>query len=136
MANSRVSRGRRTQWLTAWWFRNEGWDHAESIAASLPGKDIEGMPGWAPEVKATRDGSLTGAIKQAAKNAGEGETPFVVWRPDGYGEEKIGQWVVALSLKDFTELMRAVDFPQGAYEYGLLELLEAAIGVARRERAA
>ncbi|PZF83229.1 hypothetical protein [Jiangella anatolica] len=108
-----MSRGRKTQADVAQWFRDHGWVHAESIAASLPGKDINGMPGWAPEVKATRDGSLTGALKQAERNTGENETPFVVWRPDGYGEERVGEWIVALRLADFTDLMTQIEFDQG-----------------------
>ncbi|WP_123788269.1 hypothetical protein [Phytoactinopolyspora halophila] len=108
MATSRVRRGRKTQELLAEWFNNRGWFQARSRPASLPGMDIEGMPGWAPEVKATRDGSLTAAVRQAVKNA-ENDTPFVVWRPDGYGPEKIDQWLVVLPLGVFTPMMRELE---------------------------
>jgi len=29
----------------------------------------------------------------------------VIWRPNGYGETRIDEWVVALQLKDFTTLI-------------------------------
>lgn len=109
MANSRVSRGRRTQLKVAEWFKSHGWEGAENTLASLPGKDVKGMPGWAPEVKATRDGSLTGAMKQALKNASPGEVPFVVWRPDGYGEERMREWLCVFTLGDATAMMRELE---------------------------
>lgn len=109
MANSRVSRGRRIQNLVAQYFRDHGWTGAESTPASLPGKDVTGMPSWAPEVKGTRDNPLPAALRQAAKNAGEGETPLVVWCPDGYGEARIDEWVVAFTFKDAVELMRKAE---------------------------
>lgn len=108
MASHRVSRGRESQVWLAEHFREAGWVNAESRAASLPGTDVLGMPGWAPEVKATEKENLTGALRQAAKNSG-GDIPFVVYRPRGYGREKIGQWIVALDLSVFTELMKRIE---------------------------
>ena len=109
MANARVSRGRKSQELLAEWFRKHGWLGAQSRPASLPGTDVYGMPGWAPEVKATAKQDLTGALRQARANAPEGHVPFVIYRPHGYGPEKIGQWIVAFSLEDATQLMRQVE---------------------------
>ena len=111
MPNSRVTRGRQSQELAAAWFRKHGWFNAQSRAASLGGVDIMGMLGWAPEVKATAKGDLTGALRQAAKNAQDHETPFVIYRPHGYGPERIGEWLVAIRLSDFTEMMRLADSP-------------------------
>ena len=105
MPTARVSRGRATQELTAAWFRERGWPNASSRAASLPGVDITGMPGLAPEVKATRGENLTGALRQAAHNADIAELPFVVFRPAGYGPARIEEWLVAISLEDFTSLL-------------------------------
>jgi hypothetical protein len=106
MATPRVSRGRRIQALATIYFQQNGWVSAENTPASLPGKDVTGMPSWAPEVKGTRDNPLPAALRQAAKNAEPGETPLVVWCPDGYGEAKIDDWVVAFRFKDAVELMR------------------------------
>jgi hypothetical protein len=106
MANSRVRRGRDTQNRVAQWFRDHGWPKAESRAASLPGIDIMHMDGLAPEVKAT-PGDLTGALRQAYKNATPmHELPFVVWRPNGYGPERIAEWPVVIRLDEFTHLLR------------------------------
>lgn len=105
MANARVSRGRKTQQLLADWFRSHGWVGAESRPASLPGTDIYGMPGLAPEVKATAAQDFTGALRQAKANA-KGDLPFVIYRPKGYGPEKISQWLVVFSLEDATNLLQ------------------------------
>lgn len=105
MANSRVARGRKTQSLLAEWFRAHGWPNAKAIEAFLPGADITGVDGFSIEVKATSKGDLLAALRQAQANAIECQTPMVIWRPNGYGETRIGEWVVALTLKDFTQLI-------------------------------
>ena len=105
MANSRVARGRKTQTLIADWFRAHGWSQAKAIEAFLPGADIVGVDGFSIEVKATSKGDLLAALRQAQSNAIECQTPLVIWRPNGYGETRIGEWVVALTLKDFTKLI-------------------------------
>lgn len=105
MANSRVARGRKTQSLIADWFRAHGYSKAKAIEAFLPGADITGVDGFSIEVKATSKGDLLAALRQAQTNAIECQTPVVIWRPNGYGETRIGEWVVALTLKDFTNLI-------------------------------
>lgn len=105
MANSRVARGRKTQSLIAEWFRAHGYPKAKAIEAFLPGADIIGVDGLSIEVKATSKGDLLAALRQAAANSIDCQTPVVVWRPNGYGETRIGEWVVALTLKDFTHLI-------------------------------
>lgn len=130
MANARVSRGRKTQQLLAGWFRSHGWVGAESRPASLPGSDVYGMPGLAPEVKATAGQDLTGALRQAKRNASATcvfhgknvpvpldeditctcDLAFVIYRPNGYGPEKIGQWLVAFSLEDATQLLKEAGY--------------------------
>ena len=106
MANSRVARGRKTQTIIADWFRAHGYPNAKPIEAFLPGADITGVDGLSIEVKATSRGDLLAALKQATANRTEVcQTPVVVWRPNGYGETRPGEWVVALTLKDFTQLL-------------------------------
>lgn len=99
MTNSRVTRGRKSQSIIADYMRPV-WPEAIGKTAFLPGVDIENTPGWRVEVKGTRDGTLTSAMKQAEAHGGEG-TPVVIWRPDGYGPERIGLWLVVMRLKDF-----------------------------------
>lgn len=109
MATARVQRGRKSQDYVAERLQKAGWVNAEGVPASLPGRDILGTPGWAIEVKGTRKNPLPAALRQAAKNAAEGETPLVVWRPDGYGEARIDEWVVAFTFKDAVELMQKAE---------------------------
>ena len=109
MTNSRKARGMRTQKVAADWFGLHGWPFATSTGAGRSGVDIENMPGLAPEVKARNDLNLTGFLKQATKNRGEG-LPFVIVRPNGYGETRVGEWAVIFTLADATELLRAAGF--------------------------
>lgn len=110
MTNSRVSRGRKTQELLAEWFRGHGFPNARSRAASLPGTDLEGTPYLAVEVKATAAQDFTGALRQASANAKKTDLPVVIYRPRGYGPEKIQDWLVVLSLKDATDLLRVAGY--------------------------
>jgi hypothetical protein len=107
-----VTRGRQTQELAAEWFRRNGWPEAESRAASLPGTDIKNMPNLAPEVKATEGQDFLGALRQAKANS-KGDLPFVIYRPRGFGPEKIGDWIVATSLREFTDLLQLAGFNDG-----------------------
>lgn len=99
LSRSRITRGRASQGIIADFMRSV-WPKGESKAAFLPGVDIENTPGWRVEVKGTRDGTLTSAMKQAESHDGDG-TPVVIWRPDGYGKERVGEWLVVMRLKDF-----------------------------------
>lgn len=107
-SQSRKHRGYATQSLTADWFRTHGWPYATSTGAGRCGVDVENMPGLSPEVKAT-PGDNSGALKQAHANRGEG-LPFVVWRPNGYGPERIAEWPCLLRLDDLTALLRAAGY--------------------------
>lgn len=102
-SRARIVRGRATQRIAAEFMRFV-WPTCESVEAFLAGCDLKNTPGWRVEIKATQDGSLTGAMKQAANHPGEG-TPVVIWRPDGYGPERVGDWIVAMRLKDFREIV-------------------------------
>jgi hypothetical protein len=48
-------------------------------------------------------------MKQADGYRTNGLIPVVIWRPDGYGEERIGQWLVVMRLHDFKDLVRDGD---------------------------
>lgn len=109
MSNSRVSRGRATQRILAEWYRSHGFPWATSTGASEGGMDITNMVGLAPEVKATTEVPLLAALRQAQRNA-KGAVPFVVWRPNGYGPDKIGQWVMAMTVEDGTRLLRQAGY--------------------------
>jgi hypothetical protein len=100
-----MSRGRTTQRLVADWFTTL-WPTAYSSGASEPGKDVRRTPGASIEVKATSAPPMLPALRQAKNNADPGDIPLVVWRPNGYGPERMAEWVVALTLADATELLR------------------------------
>jgi hypothetical protein len=84
---------------------HQGWVGAERNPASLPGRDITGVPGIAIEVKARRDFNPKAWAKQAAKNA-SGDLAVVVMRPDGMGEETVELWPTFMLLRDFVWLTR------------------------------
>lgn len=110
MVNARQQRGRDSQRIAADYLKGNGFPHAETVWGSQPGKDILGCVGLAPEVKATRgETTLLAALRQAEKNA-QGDFPLVIWRPDGYGEAKVGEWVVALTFRDAVKLLRAAGY--------------------------
>lgn len=71
--------------------------NARGIAASLAGRDILETPGWAIEVKATKEFNPTTFLTQAEKNAGS-DIPFAIYRPKGYGPEKVDKWVTMTTL--------------------------------------
>jgi hypothetical protein len=108
-SRSRIARGRLTQRLLADYLRGCGWPDARSVEAFAPGRDIQDCAGLAIEVKATADVPLLGAIRQAEATAG-GDIPFVVWRPNGRGPAQIGEWVVALHLDEFIELLKEAGY--------------------------
>jgi hypothetical protein len=108
MSNSRVARGRATQRLVALYLKDNGWPYATSKGAGESGVDIENLPGLSVEVKAT-PGDNTGALRQAVRNAGTG-LPLVVWRPNGYGPERIEDWPTFLRLADLVDLLHAAGY--------------------------
>jgi hypothetical protein len=91
------------------WFKKAGvFPDASSNPASLSGKDILDTPGYACEVKARREFSPKEWAKQAAKNAADGELPFVVMRPDGLGEESVAQFLAFMTLDRFTWMVNRI----------------------------
>jgi hypothetical protein len=89
--------------MVAEWFHDRIWPYADSTGAGRSGIDVTNTPGVSVEVKAT-PGDNTGALLQAVRNAGDG-LPVVVWRPNGYGPERIAQWPCLLTLADLTQLL-------------------------------
>ena len=121
MASSRVSRGRRTQVLVAEFFKGAGiFPEAESIAASLPGRDILNTPNFAVEVKARRDFTPIEWAKQAAKNSGE-DLPVVVMRPDGLGEENVASFLAFMTLDRFTWMVNRIQWLEGELDEHLAD---------------
>lgn len=112
MTDHRVTRGRASQVLVAQWFGDHGWPDAASRPASLPGTDITGMPYLAPEVKATGSFDMMGSLRQAINNTTPGDMAFVVYRPKGYGPERIKDWPVIMRLHDFTDLLQQAGYNQ------------------------
>lgn len=98
-----MSRGRDSQRIAAEYLKPIFPD-AASIAASLPGKDILNTPGWSFEVKGRRDFKPTEWSKQASKY-GTNEWHACIMRPDGYGEAKVGQWLVFMTFEEFRDLV-------------------------------
>jgi len=85
---SRVDRGRRTQnVVVVAWLRAHGWPQAKGTPASLPGKDVEDVPGHAIEVKARGRFNPQEWMRQAMRNAKPGEAPCVIVRMVGQGED-------------------------------------------------
>ena len=110
MATSRVRRGRTTQVLVAQLLQKNGLPDAGSRAASLPGEDIIDAGELSIEVKTGGSSVILPGLRQAKKNAGPEKFPLVFWRPNGYGEERIGKWVVSMTLDDALTLLKRADF--------------------------
>lgn len=106
MATARVRRGRKSQDIAADYWRDIFPD-VEPVAASLKGKDLLKTPGFSFEIKATKDWTPTGALKQAretVEKSGLNEYPVGIYRPRGYGPEKVAQWVVFMDHSQFRML--------------------------------
>lgn len=103
MATHRVSRGRKSQEIAADFLR-PAFPNARGIAASLPGRDILETPGWAIEVKATKEFNPTAFLKQAMANCDD-DWAFAIYRPKGYGEAKVSEWVALTTLGEMRGLI-------------------------------
>lgn len=108
MATNRVSRGRKSQEIAAEFLR-EVFPQARGIAASLPGRDILETPGWAIEVKATKDFNPTAFMRQAVANCGS-DHAISIYRPKGYGEAKVSEWIALTTLAEMREIIGKIQW--------------------------
>lgn len=108
MSNHRLVRARKTQRIFAEHVRWL-WPFASSRGGSEPGPDIENTPGIDFELKATRDNPLLKAMKQLRKRS-NGALGVVVWRPDGYGEERVDDWIMAVRVADGLKLLQEAGY--------------------------
>jgi hypothetical protein len=99
MANARVARGRRTEVVVARWLREHGWPRAESRQGAHHGKDVFYVEGHAIEVKARYFFDPQAWLRQSKKNACPGETPCVIVRFNGQGENA-SEYLVFRRLED------------------------------------
>lgn len=106
-SQSRKARGRRTEKVLAEFYAENGWPFAESTGAGRSGVDVTGMPGLAVEVKARRAFDPVAWLRQAATRAG---LPFVVFRPNGMGEQSVGRWGVLMTVAEHTALLRSAGY--------------------------
>jgi hypothetical protein len=105
-SQSRKHRGMATQALVAAWYRARGWPFATSTGSGRAGVDIENMLGPEPECKATAEPPLAG-LRQAHQRRKPGGVPYVIWRPNSYGPDRIAEWPVLMRFDDHTDLLRA-----------------------------
>jgi len=119
LANSRVSRGRKTEQIVADFLSNPGpFPSAERRPASLPGSDIINTPGYSIEVKARRAFNPKAWVKQADDAAEKYSAehpdeeypplPVVIMRPDGMGETTVMQWPVFMMLNDWVWMVERI----------------------------
>ena len=106
---SRKARGMRSQLVIAQWFQEHGFPHAQSTGAGRSGVDIIGMVGIAIEAKARTGFQPLAWLRQAAEYTHLG-IPTVVFRPNGMGEQSVGQWGVLMRLEDYTRLIREAGY--------------------------
>jgi hypothetical protein len=98
-----------TQHLVAGWFAARGWPLARAVGTGRGGVDVDNMPGLGCEVKSSRDKEWrpTLWLRQARRHGG---VAFVVYRPTGFGPERMGKWPVVVDLSTFTALLRAAGY--------------------------
>lgn len=113
MTDARVRRGRATQELIAEWLRHHGFPKARAVAASLKGKDVLETPELHIEAKATSQADLTGALRQAQKGKADDELAVVVYRPNGYGPDRQGDWLFVVSFRDGVQLLADAGYGEG-----------------------
>lgn len=107
--NYRKERGRATEHLVAQAFAADGWPFAEATGAGSPGRDIKGVPGVSPEVKARTRFEPLAALRQAVANA-DGDVPVVIVRPNGCGPASIDDWPAFLTFGQLRRLLRAAGY--------------------------
>jgi hypothetical protein len=108
--NSRKHRGYKTERLVAQYFSENGWPYALATGAGRQGSDVTGVPYFDIEVKARSTFSPKAWIDQTEKRStGSGETPIVVSRLNGQGED-VGKYLAFMRLSDLVDLMRKAGY--------------------------
>src|SRR5450631_3122260 len=118
MTTARVRRGRQTEAIAAKFLSERGWPRAEPVEPFFPGRDLKHMGRLAVEIKATAACPFPSALVQAARHAhaddgdltDDGDLPVALWRPAGYGPERVGEWVLALRFGDGAAVLRAAGY--------------------------
>lgn len=104
---SRKSRGMATQAMIANDLRESGiYPFATDAGAGRPGADMLNTPGVSIECKARSSFDPVATLRQATKNAGEGETPIAVVRMNGQGPAHIDDWVAFVRWGDMKEFIK------------------------------
>lgn len=110
MTQSRKHRGYKTERLVAEYFSENGWPYALATGAGRSGSDVTGVPYFDIEVKARAAFSPKAWIDQTVKRTtGSGETPVVVSRLNGQGEQ-VGNYLAFMRLSDLVDLMRKAGY--------------------------
>jgi hypothetical protein len=113
--NSRKHRGYKTERLVAQYFSENGWPYALATGAGRSGSDVTGVPYFDIEVKARSTFSPKAWIDQTVKRTtGSGETPVVVSRLNGQGEQ-VGNYLAFMRLSDLVDLMRKAGYDDFAH---------------------
>lgn len=99
-SRTRKSRGMRTQVVAADFLRPV-YPDVWSVPAGYSGADLKKTPGLAIEVKATSRFTPLEWMRQAVRNAAEGELPAALYRPNGYGEARVSEWLILQRFGDF-----------------------------------
>jgi hypothetical protein len=110
MSTARVRRGRATQAIAAKFLNERGWPQAEPVEPFFPGRDLKHMGRLAVEIKATAACPFPSALVQANRHANYDELPVALWRPAGYGPERVTEWVLALRFSDGAAVLRAAGY--------------------------
>jgi hypothetical protein len=110
MSTARIRRGRQTQAIAAKFLNERGWPQAEPVEPFFPGRDLKHMGRLSVEIKATAASPFPSALAQAARHADDGDLPVALWRPGGYGPERVGEWVLALRFGDGAAVLRAAGY--------------------------
>lgn len=113
---ARRDRGLRTEKVGASFWRRT-FPEASHKGGSSPGADLLNTPGFAVEIKARRDFAPLVWLKQAIKYSGVGQVPFVMWRPDGYGEQQVERWPCIIQSRHLAGLIeRASKYELSAHD--------------------
>jgi hypothetical protein len=82
--------------------------YAVAVGSGMPGRDVTGTPGAAFEVKARKSFDPGAWMRQAARQAGEGELSITVIRPNGGGPTNVGSWPCLITLDELITMLGAI----------------------------